>query len=98
MQQEKINTTPKNNHIFEINKAFIIVCKLLSKEHSGAKEVMGMLNPHPLISKSNWPKYVKNLPNVFGELMDHNLKKEAINGKLLRQSNNLSKSESLKDV
>ena len=57
MQLEKSNTTDKGC-VFEINKALIVLCKMLDKRHSGAKKITGMLKIFP----------------VSGELMDQTLK------------------------
>ena len=78
--------TPKRSHFFEINRAAVLVFRLIGKGHSGAKKVASILNIDKPINLHSRKRHTESISLQCEKLLDEKLKEEALNAKLYFQN------------
>ena len=74
--------TPKNGRFHEINRAFVLACRLLGKGHAGGKNLTALLNLDKPIRKKGWTKHTRSTTQNTKNLGDIYMKKAALEAKM----------------
>ena len=65
----------KNGQFFEINRLFVLACRLIGHGHSFAKKLTSVLNMTQPISKVAWKKHKKATTDADVKVSNNSMRK-----------------------
>ena len=80
-KENSLRMTPKNGRFHEINRAFVLACRLLGKGHAGGKKLKALPNLDKPVSKKAWTKHTCSIAQNTKNLGEICVKKAALEAK-----------------
>ena len=77
-----VRITSRNRRFHEINRVFVLACRLLKKGHAGGKKVTAVLNLDKPLSKKAWTKDTRSIAQNSKNLGEIYMKKAASEAKM----------------
>ena len=82
--------TKKSGSCYEINRSFVLACRLIGREYSAALRLTSILNLDKPVTKKSWLNHMTTLCNVAEEVAEGSMKKAAIGAKEYIAKNGVS--------
>ena len=82
-----VNISNKNGQFFEINRLFVLACRLIGRGHSADKKLTSVLNMTQPISKVSWKRHTKTITDATVNVTNNSMKKAALDVKKYLVSN-----------
>ena len=73
--------TKKSGSFYEINRSFVLACRLIGRGYSAASRLTSILNLDKPVTKKSWLNHMTTLCNVAEEIAEGSMKKAAIGAK-----------------
>ena len=93
-----VRITLRNRRFHEINRAFVLACRLLEKGHAGGKKVTTVLNLDKPMSKKVWTKDTRSIAQNSKNLGEIYMKKAALEAKMYLKNTGSITVEPLADI
>ena len=73
--------TKKSGSFYEINRSFVLICRLIGRGYSAASRLTSILNLDKPVTKKSWLNHMTTLCNVAEEIAEGSMKKATIGAK-----------------
>ena len=73
--------TKKCGSFYEINRSFVLACRLIGRGYSAASRLTSVLTLDKPVTKKSWLNHMTTLSNVAEEIAEGSMKKATIEAK-----------------